>query len=194
MIEQITTLALLAYEFFKTGLFTVGGGLATLPFLLDIADRYPTWYTRQMVLDMIAISESTPGPLGVNMATFVGYNIMGIPGAVVATFALVTPTLIIASLAARFLAKFNTNKHVQSALIGLRAAGMGMIASAGISVFSLSVLNLPAYEGSGNLLDLVNITALAIFAVFVAAMFKFKKVHPIVFMGVAAVIGIALKL
>ena len=191
---MITTLLQIAFEFFKTGLFTIGGGLATLPFLIDIAERYPHWYTTEMVMDMIAISESTPGPLGVNMATFAGYNIAGFWGSLVATLALITPTVIIASIAARFLAKFNDNPYVQAALVGLRAAGTGMITAAGIGVFRVAVLNFPAFEASGQLLDLVNMVALGLFLVYVLAMFKFKDIHPVVFMGSAAVIGILLKL
>jgi chromate transporter len=190
----ITTLVLIAYEFFKTGLFTIGGGLATLPFLLDIAERYPHWYTTQTVMDMIAISESTPGPLGVNMATYAGYSILGFWGSLTATFFLILPTLIIASIVARFLARFNDNPTVQAALVGLRAAGTGMITAAGIGVFRVAVLNLPAFMASGQVGDLFNLTALAMFIVFVAAMAKFKKVHPVVFLAIAAVLGIFLGL
>ena len=74
----------LFYEFFKAGLFAVGGGLATLPFLQDIADK-TGWYTQAQLADMIAVSESTPGPIGVNMATYVGFTVGGVPGAVIAT-------------------------------------------------------------------------------------------------------------
>lgn len=191
---MITTLLQIAFEFFKTGLFTVGGGLATLPFLLDIAERYPHWYSAQTVMDMIAISESTPGPLGVNMATFAGYNIAGFWGALVATLSLISPTLIIASIAARFLAKFNDNPTVQAALVGLRAAGTGMITAAGIGVFQVAVLNFTGYQITGNIADLVNIVALVLFLVFVAAMYKFKNIHPVVFMGIAAAMGVFLGL
>ena len=89
------TCLLLFYEFFKTGLFAVGGGLATLPFLYDIAARHPEWFTVSQLADMLAVSESTPGPLGVNMATYVGYLTAGIPGAGAATMGLVAPSVIV---------------------------------------------------------------------------------------------------
>ena len=91
------TCLLLFYEFFKTGLFAVGGGLATLPFLYDMAARHPEWFTMSQLADMLAVSESTPGPLGVNMATYVGYLTAGIPGAVATTMGLVAPSVIVAA-------------------------------------------------------------------------------------------------
>ena len=100
------TYLLLFYEFFKTGLFAVGGGLATLPFLYDMAARHPEWFTTSQLADMVAVSESTPGPLGVNMATYVGFITGGIPGALVATIGLVTPSIIIILIVAAFLKRF----------------------------------------------------------------------------------------
>ena len=84
----------LFYEFFKVGLFAVGGGMATFPFLTDLADK-TGWYTQQQLIDMIAIAESTPGPIGVNTATYVGFTIAGIPGAVIASLGLITPSFLI---------------------------------------------------------------------------------------------------
>ena len=112
---------LLFLEFFKTGLFSIGGGLATLPFLYDIADKYP-WFDRAVLADMIAVSESTPGPIGINMATYVGYETGGILGGILATVALVLPSVIIIIIIAKFLNKFNENKIVKSAFYGLRPA------------------------------------------------------------------------
>ena len=101
----------LFYEFFKTGLFAVGGGLATLPFLYDMADR-TGWFTRTQLADMLAVSESTPGPIGVNMATYVGYVTRGIPGAIVSTLGLVTPSVIVILVIAAFLKAFRHNRYV----------------------------------------------------------------------------------
>ena len=84
----------LFWEFFKTGLFAVGGGMATLPFLYSMSDA-TGWFTHAQLADMIAVSESTPGPIGVNMATYVGFSTAGVPGAVVATLGLITPSVII---------------------------------------------------------------------------------------------------
>ena len=96
---MMTCLALF-WEFFKIGLFAVGGGTATIPFLMDLAERVD-WYTTQELLDMIAISQSTPGPIGVNMATYVGYTTAGVPGAVIATIGLVMPAFLIMLVVAR---------------------------------------------------------------------------------------------
>ena len=84
----------LFWEFFKTGLFAVGGGLATLPFLQDMSGR-TGWFTHAQLADMLAVSESTPGPIGVNMATYVGFTTGGVGGALVATLGLVTPSVIV---------------------------------------------------------------------------------------------------
>lgn len=109
----------LFFEFFKAGLFAVGGGLATLPFLYDIASRYD-WMSVESITDMIAISESTPGPLGVNMATYAGYHAYGVLGGVVATFALVLPSIIVIVIVAKILEKFKENRLVKDTFAGLR--------------------------------------------------------------------------
>ena len=121
----------LFYEFFKTGLFAVGGGLATLPFLSDMADR-TGWFTQAQLADMLAVSESTPGPVGVNMATYVGFETAGVLGAVVATLGLVTPSVIVILIVASFLKAFRSNRFVDAAFYGLRPASTAMVASAGI--------------------------------------------------------------
>ena len=95
-------------EFFKAGLFAVGGGMATIPFLYDISDR-TGWYTHAQLIDMIAISESTPGPIGVNMATYVGFSTAGIPGSVIATLGLITPSIIVILIIAGF---YNAFKNI----------------------------------------------------------------------------------
>lgn len=116
----------LFYEFFKIGLFAIGGGMATLPFLMDLTARYD-WYTKAELTNMIAISQSTPGPVGINMATYAGYNAAGIPGAVVATLSLVAPALVIIMVIAKFLADFNENKTVQAAFYGIRPTVAALI-------------------------------------------------------------------
>ena len=105
-------------EFFKTGLFAVGGGLATLPFLQDMAVR-TGWFTTAQLADMVAVSESTPGPIGVNMATYVGFTVAGVPGALVATLGLITPSIIIILIIAAFLQAFRNNRFVNAAFYGL---------------------------------------------------------------------------
>ena len=108
----------LFWEFFKTGLFAIGGGMATLPFLYDMADK-TGWFTRAQLADMIAVSESTPGPIGVNMATYVGFLTGGVPGAVTATVGLIAPSVIVILIVAAFLQAFRDSKYVAGAFYGL---------------------------------------------------------------------------
>ena len=120
-------------EFFKTGLFAVGGGMATLPFLKEIGES-TGWYTYGDLMNMLAVSESTPGPIGINMATYVGYTVGGIPGAVIATLGEVTPSIIVILIVAAILKSFRDNRYVNSAFYGLRPASTGLIGGAGVAV------------------------------------------------------------
>ena len=181
---------LLFFEFFKTGLFAVGGGLATLPFLNEISHKYD-WFSQQELSDMIAISESTPGPIGVNMSTYAGYHAAGILGSIVATCSLILPSLIIIILISKFLAKFDKHPLVVNAFFGLRPAVTGLIMAALFSVIKIALLDIPAFKESKNVLHLINFPALVLFALLFAGMMKFKKHHPIVFLGIAAICGIA---
>ncbi len=182
----------LFWEFFKTGLFAVGGGLATLPFMYDISDK-TGWFTHSMLADMVAVSESTPGPIGVNMATYVGFVTGGVPGAVVATVGLVTPSVIVILLIARVLKAFRENQYVDAGFYGLRPCSVGLIAAAGVLVIKLALFNTELYASTGALLDLFNLKALILAAVLLAAtrcIKKLKGLHPIVFILASAVIGI----
>ena len=104
----------LFWEFLKIGVFAVGGGMATLPFLYDLGEK-TAWFTSAQVLDMLAVSESTPGPIGINMATYVGYTVGGIPGAILATLGTILPGLILVIVLAKFLARFHDNRFVHAA-------------------------------------------------------------------------------
>nr|WP_317413451.1 chromate transporter [uncultured Solibaculum sp.] len=188
------TYLLLFYEFFKTGLFAIGGGLATLPFLYDMADKYPQWFDQSMLADMIAISESTPGPIGVNMATYAGYHAGGVLGSIIATVALVLPSVIIILLIAKFLSKFSENKLVKSAFYGLRPTVTALIAAAGFEVVKVSILTLDQFTASWNVVDLFDVKALILFAVLMIASLLLKgKGHPILYIAAAAVVGIIFK-
>ena len=180
----------LFYEFFKTGLFAVGGGLATLPFLEDISQR-TGWFTSAQLADMLAISESTPGPIGVNMATYVGFETAGILGALCATVGLVMPSVILIVLVSKVLEKFRTNTYVEAAFYGLRPASVAMVASAGIGVAMTTLLNLTA-SGFAVLRwrELVLAAVIVVLTNFVP---KVKKFHPIVFIALAAAVGIIFK-
>lgn len=182
----------LFWEFFKTGLFAVGGGMATLPFLYDMADR-TGWFTAAQLADMIAVSESTPGPIGVNMATYVGFHAAGILGALVATLGLITPEVIIILLIARVLQKFRQNKTVDAAFYGLRPCSVGLIAAAGLLVVKVAMFRFDLYKESGVFTDLFNWKALALAAVLLVLtrwVKPLKKLHPIFFILGSAVIGI----
>lgn len=191
----------LFWEFFKTGLFAIGGGVATIPFLRDMADK-TGWFTQEELTNMIAVGESTPGPIGVNMATYVGYITGsaqgGIPqailGAVVATVGLVTPSIIIILIIASILKSFQNNRYVEHAFYGLRPASTGLIAAAFIGVvlttlfYTSSLTELPtAVNWKGIILAVV----LFVLTNFVKPT---KKLHPIVFIGASAVVGIVLKM
>ena len=139
----------LFWEFLKTGLFAVGGGLATLPFLKAITHKYP-WFTANDLMDMVAVSESTPGPMGVNSATYAGFHAAGLPGALTATFSLVLPSVIIIILVSRALDRFRSSSLVQNGFYGLRPASAGLIFGAMFTVFAGSLLHLDLWSRSGE--------------------------------------------
>lgn len=178
----------LFFEFFKTGLFAVGGGLATIPFLNEIAENYD-WFTKAQLADMIAVAESTPGPIGVNTATFAGYNAAGVPGAILATLSLVLPSYIVILMISRALQKFRDNQLVEDAFSALRPAATGLIAAACWSVMII------ALSGS-TLLGIIDLNHLILFAILMVLtnVKKVKDLHPIVFIAAAAVAGIVFKL
>ena len=197
--RQITNVGLSTtaffFEFFKAGLFAIGGGMATLPFLYNISDK-TGWFTYGQLADMVAISESTPGPMGVNMATYVGFTTAGPAGAVIATLGLITPSIIVIQIIAGFLKAFKTNKYVQNAFYGLRPASTGLIAAAGLSVLSLVLLHKDAFAASGKITDLISIRSIVLLAVlyyFTAVCKKTKGLHPVAFIAASAVIGVVLR-
>ena len=177
----------LFYEFFKTGLFAIGGGMATLPFLYDMAGR-TGWFTAAQIADMLAVSESTPGPIGVNMATYVGFASAGPLGALVATLGLVTPSIIVILIVAAFLKSFRDNRYVNAAFYGLRPASTAMVASAGITV----VLSALLHEGAAGLaaVDWKAVALAAVLLVLTRWVKPTKKLHPIVFILASAVVGV----
>ena len=186
----------LFWEFFKVGLFSIGGGLATLPFLYSLGAK-TGWFGTADVANMLAVSESTPGPIGVNMATYVGFDCGGVLGGVVATLGLVTPSVIVIVLIAMALQAFRTNKYVDAAFYTLRPASTGLIAAAGWSVFVLVLVNLDAYRASYQLADLLqwkNLILFAVIWVLTNLVKPLKKLHPVVFLALAAVVGIVFRL
>jgi len=179
-------------EFFKTGLFSVGGGLATLPFLYEMSDK-TGWFSHADIADMIAISESTPGAIGINMSTYAGYKTAGLPGGICATIGLALPSLIIILIIAQFLSRFRENRHVQNAFYGLRPASIAMISAALLNVVRVALIRLSAYTETGRLLSILRPVPILMAIILFISMRKLKW-HPIVFLAISAVIGIFLKL
>ena len=182
----------LFWEFFKTGLFSVGGGMATLPFLYKMSET-TGWFTASQLADMVAVSESTPGPIGVNMATYVGFTTAGIPGALIATLGLITPCIAVILIIAGVLEKFRTNRYVDAGFYGLRACSVALIAAAGLLVVKISLFNFGKFAESGAVKDVFNIKAIILAAcllVLTRAVKPLKKMHPIVFILASALVGI----
>ena len=168
----------LFYEFAKIGLFALGGGLASLPFLYELAGKY-NWFDSNMLSNMIAVSESTPGPIGVNMATYAGFLSGGILGGIIATLGLITPSIIIIIIIAKFLEAFKTNHSVQNAFYGLRPAVTALIALSGYEVIKGALF--------------FDIKACILFFIFLFLVRK-SKLHPIIFIILGSIVGIILNL
>ena len=190
----------LFFEFFKVGLFSIGGGLATLPFLSDLGTR-TGWFTAADLANMVAVSESTPGPLGINMATYVGFHIGGVPGGIIAPVGEVAPSVIVILLVARFLQRFRSSRLVDAAFYGLRPASTALIAAALVEVCSMALVVPAALTQIGALRGAEVLTVFHWPAIVLAAAVfllmnwrALKKVHPIVFIAASAVIGVALKM
>ena len=193
----------LFFEFAKAGLFAIGGGLATLPFLQDISLR-TAWYTSDQLADMIAVSECTPGPIGVNMSTYTGYTVAGIPGAIIATLGLIFPSIIVIIIVARILKAFQDNRYVKAAFYGLRPASTGLIAAACLGVCQIALFNEGALKSLKSAISGIRYPALILAVVLWLLMnlgtfkklkgnkvlAKISKLHPVVFLADSAIIGI----
>ena len=192
----------LFYEFFKVGLFAVGGGMATIPFLYDMGEK-TGWFTRMQVADMLAISESTPGPIGVNMATYVGFTVgsqelggpvMGVVAAIIATLGLVAPSVIVIMIVAYFLKRFRSSKLVDGALYGLRPASVALISAAGVDIVLIAVLRVDSIYQIAQAALSWKALALAALVYVSTHIKKLKNLHPIWFIAASAVIGVVLKM
>lgn len=195
MLTFLSKLAILFFEFFKTGLFAVGGGLATVPFLRDMGAAYG-WLSEAELANIIAIAESTPGPIGVNAATYVGYLVCGIPGAVVATIGLVTPSVIIIVLIAKAIKKYYNSYLVQSLFKALRPAAIGLITAAGFSLLLTSLgvkANFLRFTFSADWYSLLKLGIYGVF-VFFAFWKKTAKIHPFFYILTGGAIGVILSL
>lgn len=187
----------LFWEFFKTGLFAIGGGMATIPFLYDMSDK-TGWFTHMDLANMIAVGESTPGPIGVNMATYVGF-VSGMQNggiapailcAVIATLGLITPSVIVILIVAAILKSFRSNPYVERAFYGLRPASTGLIAAAGITVVLNTMVQIGGVTEHTFSLNWKGLVLAVALWVLTNVVKKTKKWHPIVFIGFSALVGI----
>ena len=170
-------------EFFKIGLFAMGGGLVTIPFLYDLSAK-TSWFSQSIIPDMIAISESTPGPLGVNMATYTGFITNNFGGGIIATLGLVTPSLIIILIISKFLEKFRENKTVKKIFYGLRAAVVGLILLIGFEILTNVLFISNSY--------IPKIKELILFlGIFI--LLQKTKLHPVIFTFISGLVGILFK-
>lgn len=168
---------LLIFEFFKIGLFAVGGGLVTIPFLFDLAEQY-RWFSSQELADMIAISQSTPGPIGVNMATYAGFKTAGITGGIIATLSLVTPAIIVIYFIQKILDRWSNNQYVVNILHGIRPAVMALILFAGWDVAKTAIFD---YKTAGLL-------------AFLLICMSFYRKNVFIYIIISAIFGIVLKI
>ena len=162
----------LFFEFFKIGLFAIGGGAVTIPFLFDLSDRFQ-WFSKQELIDMIAVSQATPGPVGVNMATFAGFKVLGIEGGIVATLGLVLPSLIIVVMLAKFFKKYVNTCGWNDVMSAIRPVSVALILFAGLELFRMSV----------------NDCKQLVFAIILGVMIYFYKKEPVFYILMSGVLG-----
>ena len=182
------SLFLLYIEFFKIGLFAVGGGLATLPFLFQMADNYE-WLNHEMIGNFLAIAQSSPGAIGVNMAALTGFHASGIAGGCLAALGLISPAIIIVSITARVLKTIRENKTVEAVFSGLRPAAFGLLAAAGFGALKLALIN----NNASLLLEMLRVKECIIAAALLLLIYKLKG-HPIIYIALGAAAGVLLKL
>lgn len=177
------------FEFFKIGLFAVGGGPATIPFLMDLSEK-TGWYTMEELTNMIAISESTPGPIGLNMATYVGFHKLGIFGGLVSSVGLTLPSVVVIILIAKFLNNFNENPCIKNAFWGIRPAVTALIFAAVLNMCKASLF----VTAEAGMQPAIGSMVICAGAFFLMRLKKLKRLHPAVWILGAAVLGIVFRL
>jgi chromate transporter len=183
-------LLFLFVQFFKIGLFSIGGGYATLPFLYEMADGTSgKWLSAEKIGDMLAVAQSLPGAIGVNLSAYTGFRYAGIPGGFLAALGLVSPSIIIIVIIARLLNAFKESKTVAALFAGFRPAGAGLLSAAALGALAVSLYN-PAAE---TWTALLRRRECILFAVLFFLVYKFKK-HPVVYIAIAGVAGVVLGL
>lgn len=188
-------------RFFLVGLFSVGGGLATLPFLTEMGEA-TGWFTPMDISNMVAISESTPGPIGINMATYIGFQVgsgfggfgYGVLGSIIASIGEVTPAVVVIMIVSKMLMKFRDSKYVEYTFYGLRAASVGLILAAWLGVLKIAFFSSEALEEGSSFFMAIDYKSIILSAVIFFLVTKFKKIHPIALIVLAAVVGIIFKM
>lgn len=182
----------LFFQFFKIGLFAFGGAYATIPFLYDLSNRFG-WFSHEDIVNMLAISQSLPGPIGINMATFAGFHVAGFLGGTIASLGIITPSLILVGIVFGFLTKFSENPIVKAVLWGLRPAASAMIAYALVVIMKAALFNLPKFHSTGNIFDIFKINAFIILAILLGLNKKFN-LHPSLNVAIAGILGFLIQL
>ncbi|MCR5763784.1 MAG: chromate transporter [Treponema sp.] len=190
MISGIAGLIFLFFVFFYVGLFAVGGGLVAATFMQQVlVDRYHL-ISAEKFYSMLAISESTPGPIGVNLATYCGTELYGPIGGIITTFGEILPSLIIIMFIAKFFMNVQKKPLVKASFTGLRPATSGMVLVAAMNVFLIALLNIPLFKESGLFFDLFRLKSVIFYLACLAVLFFFKKIHPVFIVMAGAVFGV----
>ncbi len=190
MLTGISGLLFLFCVFFYVGLFAVGGGLVAATFMQQVlVERYHL-ISAEKFYSMLAISESTPGPIGINLATYCGTELYGPVGGVVTTMGEILPSLIIIMIVARFFMNVQKKPLVQAAFTGLRPATSGMVLVAAMNVFLIALLNIPLFKESLHFLDLFRWKPIIFYLLCLIILFRFRKIHPVFIVLAGAVFGI----
>lgn len=181
----------LFFLFMYIGLSTIGGGLVAISLMQqELVAR--SIISSERFIAMIAVSESTPGPIGINMATYIGYELYGIWGSLVLTTSIVLPSLIVIVLIARFTRSFQDAAPVKNTMYGLRAGAAGMITSAAWNVLAVAVFTIPAFQASHRWTELIDLKSAAVFCGFLLLQIFWKQLHPIFLIIIGAGIGLVL--
>lgn len=192
------TLLLLVYEFFFTGLFAVGGGLATIPFLQNMSRKYPHWFSGEDLANMVAVAQCAPGPFGTNVAAYAGYTVGGIPGALLSAFVLMIPTIGVDMIVAGLLERFKGTTRMEKIMRVIRPASAGLICAAVFALMQISLSSGAAWDWHAPLtwLQWFDWRCVLLYAALLPFVFwkKLKKIHPLVYVAVGAAAGIALGL
>ena len=176
----------LFWSFLQVGVFSFGGGMASLPLIQEQVVTSHAWLTLSEFSDLVTIAEMTPGPLAVNAATFVGIRIAGIPGALIATFGCILPACILVTLLAWVYKRYKKMTLVQGVLDGLRPAVVALIASAGLAILELSIWGTAGFSPDPHAINIVSVVLTVVALVILR---KGKKISPILVMLGCGVIG-----